>query len=1358
MKKTKFITKAKRLLSGFVATAIAVSMLPTLPAMAEETTEKYPYTLFAGSSEEGAITVNAGNFCVNGNVATNGTIVSSGNMNINGTKTENAGEETIYILKKLNYAYFSGDNVDVYPDDYSYEEMNININDPMTVQGELELTGNINLNTGIKALEDVNLTGEVKNTNSSVICSETGDIVIDSTNVNLNGLVYAPYGDVEITAQNLNLNNVIIIADTITFNCPSVNANYSSSMAELVGNESDVIVELFAFGEYNAEMHSINIEWHTNYTNSDYQIWFSDDNNEYALISSVSDATTYQYDITEEFEKRYFKVTLETNYGEIVESIPFVVAKSDDGYVMQFLDSDGDGLDNFEEIICGTDDSKFDTDDDGLNDYQEIYITGTIPTDYDSVTKEVADADADSDSDGFTNIQEIEMDTNPTKADTDGDELSDYEEINVTGTDPLNPDTDSDTISDGDEIKIGFDPTNPETFGVPDAEYKIAQTISADSEALSEINTSENPYKLSIDITAAGYVEGDLTAKESSYSKSIQNDSMLGIAPELIYSNSSSIDNVTLKFEISSEYVENTLNLFPDEDELAGIKRLNVFKYFEDINMLLPIETFFDVDNNVIYTNVDELGTYCVMDMELWLNSFDVPEEAYLSTPMLMSLLPEDNVADEFTTNDSVITFDGEIKDVILSEDEAETEMVLMSETPMLMSLNAVTNVTPIDVAFLLQSSGQLENTFTSQKTMILDVMEKLIDEYGDGNVRFCVVTYNLSGADILEFADGEIWFTNYYALREALNAVAYTYTSGYTDRGNAFRMLQNNVDFRENASKFIFQVMNGSTDVGSMYFDQINTCSILGINYSELMPSGYYYLNPSYGQQVADAIASTNGMNATYSTNSSIHVYNHICEYAAPPQVEFNAIVPTGWKTILLNGILDSENGVKSDDDTLTDWKEVMTEKLSWDTDGTVILPTIQKCISYAIKPYAEEGLTRFKSEQWISGMPSSDFERYLYYVINNTYILPIYSDPTEEDSDGDGLNDDNDTMPLSFSSSVGYESIEELINNLDDYLNRMMPPKYDYDGTEITSKNKECEATWDYFDEEIWPVLLEEGKAVLGQEYAAYIHWVREAYGTYGIETLWLSMDQYVDLLYYELTDPEILTKIKNQVIKGNYSEDVTLTGTAGQIAISFWGIDFIADIRDVTYDISHWEWSWSHAGQTGLDMMGILPIIGSIKNLDEFAALNKLSKLEAYEALSESIDSINALLKSNKNLDEITEAEKIVILNRLNKLAKADIIKLASKYKNLECVECADEIQSYLKGLKLNGTRINLTYGNGYIVHDLLPTSEAISQNGKHTAILFDGKVYDNLFPEGIDYDKWIDGFFAASGQKNIEIIDF
>lgn len=268
----KKITNFKRLLSGVLSAVMTVSAVPIVSANAEESTEPYPYTMFAASSDEGAITINANNFCVNGNVATNGTIVSSGNMNINGTRTENANEEMIYILKKLNYSYFSGDNVEVYVEDYSFEDINININNPMDVYGSLELTGNINLNSGIKAYEDVTINGEVKNTNEAVICSETGDIIIETTNVNFSGLIYAPYGDVIIDTNNLNLNNVVIIGQTITLDCPSINANYSRNTAELVGTESNIDVELYAFGEYNSEVNSIDIEWYTNYSNSSYEI------------------------------------------------------------------------------------------------------------------------------------------------------------------------------------------------------------------------------------------------------------------------------------------------------------------------------------------------------------------------------------------------------------------------------------------------------------------------------------------------------------------------------------------------------------------------------------------------------------------------------------------------------------------------------------------------------------------------------------------------------------------------------------------------------------------------------------------------------------------------------------------------------------------------------------------------------------------------------------------------------------------------------------------------------------------------------------------------------------------------------
>ena len=547
----------KRILSGIMSVAMAATLLPSLPAVAEDAAEKYPYTMFAASDTEGAITINANNFCVNGNIATNGTIVSSGNMNVNGTKTENADEEMIYILKKLNYSYFSGDNVETYADDYSFEDLNININNPMDVNGTLELTGNINLNSGIKAVEDVTINGEVKNTNNSVICSETGDINIETSNVNFSGLIYAPYGDINIDTDNLNLNNVIIIGQTITIDCPSINANYSNSMAELVGTESDIEVELYAFGEYNSDANSIDMEWYTNYKNSSYEIWSSDDNVNYTSVAVVSDATTYQYPITDDFETKYFKVSLITNYGERIESVPFVVTKTEDGYSVDFLDSDGDGLPDIYENMIGTDLNNPDTDGDGLTDYQEVYITGTDPTKYDSVTDGVSDADADPDEDGLTNAQEIELGTDPQNDDTDGDGLKGGEEVNDYHTDPLNPDTDRDGLPDGDEPHIGLDPSDPETFEVPDADFVFEQSIPAESKALEDINTEDNAYELTVEFKSSGYAVNSAEIKQSPYSNAIKNDAVLGKSVEISYESTCKVDECVLYYKIKDNYTNN---------------------------------------------------------------------------------------------------------------------------------------------------------------------------------------------------------------------------------------------------------------------------------------------------------------------------------------------------------------------------------------------------------------------------------------------------------------------------------------------------------------------------------------------------------------------------------------------------------------------------------------------------------------------------------------------------------------------------------------------------------------------------------------------------------------------------------
>ena len=72
----------------------------------------------------------------------------------------------------------------------------------------------------------------------------------------------------------------------------------------------------------------------------------------------------------------------------------------------------------------------------------------------------------DIDSDGLTNRVEKKLGTNPKKADTDSDSLTDGEEHNSYHTNPLNRDTDVDGLGDGAEVKVWrTDPLKTDTDG-----------------------------------------------------------------------------------------------------------------------------------------------------------------------------------------------------------------------------------------------------------------------------------------------------------------------------------------------------------------------------------------------------------------------------------------------------------------------------------------------------------------------------------------------------------------------------------------------------------------------------------------------------------------------------------------------------------------------------------------------------------------------------------------------------------------------------------------------------------------------------------------------------------------------------
>ncbi|MCL2019436.1 MAG: cellulose binding domain-containing protein [Oscillospiraceae bacterium] len=185
--------------------------------------------------------------------------------------------------------------------------------------------------------------------------------------------------------------------------------------------------------------------------------------------------------------------------------------------------------------------------------------------------------------------------------------------------------------------------------GILPTEYLREWEIETDSEVLSEINGNNPHFQLSIELEAAGVPSVQLNAAQSGYSYAMQNDMTLGIIPELIYPEDFNIGNVALKFEIADEYLDNVLGIYSEHPELEGIKRLNVFKWFDELNMSLPIETKFDVANNVLYTEVDRLGTYAIMDMEMWFEFLEANVEDELYDEMTMEeMFAEDEEEEEY--------------------------------------------------------------------------------------------------------------------------------------------------------------------------------------------------------------------------------------------------------------------------------------------------------------------------------------------------------------------------------------------------------------------------------------------------------------------------------------------------------------------------------------------------------------------------------------------------------------------------------------------------------------------------------------------------------------------------------------
>lgn len=150
-------------------------------------------------------------------------------------------------------------------------------------------------------------------------------------------------------------------------------------------------------------------------------------------------------------------------------------------YISGELDSDDDGLPDKEERRLGLMPTMKDTDGDSLSDYEEVAISHTDPK------------ASDSDRDGLFDGEEVRLKSSPLKADTDADGLGDAEEA-MRGTDPSMADTDGDALTDGDEVRRYG--TNP----------KLADT---DNDGLKDdVEVTKNTNPLVSDTDGDGITDG----------------------------------------------------------------------------------------------------------------------------------------------------------------------------------------------------------------------------------------------------------------------------------------------------------------------------------------------------------------------------------------------------------------------------------------------------------------------------------------------------------------------------------------------------------------------------------------------------------------------------------------------------------------------------------------------------------------------------------------------------------------------------------------------------------------------------------------------------------------------------------
>ncbi|MDO5148351.1 MAG: hypothetical protein Q4D76_03075 [Oscillospiraceae bacterium] len=388
--------------------------------------------------------------------------------------------------------------------------------------------------------------------------------------------------------------------------------------------------------------------------------------------------------------------------------------------------------------------------------------------------------------------------------------------------------------------------------------------------------------------------------------------------------------------------------------------------------MLLPVETQYD--GNRVYTEAAEDGTYCIVDMDKWI---------------------------ENTAETTEVQSAGDVYNAVYASSEAKSLeslevyfLMYIRSSSIDSARSSVANASRAIIDYC-NSTGRDVRLYFAGYTGATAVSNETGNSYADNASTDEEIQEMLSGTDS---ATGSLDTTNFdYSLTRALKK-SLLEISGTNENSKKYCFVVD-VNFEPKSASNV-AVVDEMKSYGVDFSFICNDHNSNIVNYESLSSDGTHIRwTPDFSEVITDKVL---GAVVTYNVNTGL------CN-----KIPYNeALITSEWKDIyekFYSGKLSIDEIKKlglpdTDGDGNPDCLEIFMKYISFDENGNIILPAYDELARDTMgnSRFGLKGLDELVSIMKKKGMNISDLR-----------ILPLISNPAFEDSDFDGIPDSTDKRP---------------------------------------------------------------------------------------------------------------------------------------------------------------------------------------------------------------------------------------------------------------------------------------------------------------------------------------------------------